>query len=71
MFTTVVCGTDAAAWMASATEPSVQLPLTKGCPFAIIEATEGLLLVNCIWTPLAGAFCASETLAKPMPPAAI
>jgi len=69
--TTVVWGTELAAWMDSATWASVQLPSTKGCPFAMMEATEGLLLPSVIWTPLAGALLAKLTRAKPIPPAAI
>ena len=48
MSTTVVCGTEFAAWIDSGTCAIVQLPRTFGCPLAMIEATAGLLLVRAI-----------------------
>jgi hypothetical protein len=46
MFTTVVCGTEFAAWIVSAPPPVVHPGWMTGWPFAITEATAGLLLVT-------------------------
>ena len=47
--------------MVAAPPPVKQLPRTTGWPFAMIEATEGLLLETLMLTPLAGAILDSTT----------
>jgi hypothetical protein len=65
--TVVGCGTASAAAMVAVPPPSMQPPKTVGWPFAMTEATEGLLLETLMLTPLAGAIFDSTTSMKDTP----
>ena len=68
--TTSGAGTELAIWTLSVPVLEVQPPGINGCPFAMIEATAGSLLVSFTWIPLAGAMLATVAFTNPIPPGA-